>query len=635
VALTVAAASISIFMCAPAVVLAQVQAPTLPANPALQQNPAPYQNSQMPQCLVKWKTFREQNNAQGTDAFRAFMSDCLGVHASVAAPDDWKKFLNGRPFVSTTSSNLQFRMVLTPDGKMTRDPIGTTGSKGEGTWTLSGNGLCTVWADAAKPNCFVLRKKNESSWSVMSGSTEVAVWTTSANSSADNLLTKTANASEALSANGFYALRNRLASLWNVPANASNPDEPSVRLRLKLKPDGVLASPPLILSRGNGPSYVAAQDSAIRAIFNAQPYTMLKPESYEEWKDIEITFGPRGVTAASATPEHVAQAEAATEAKKETDPASASDAAPATPDAFQQTVNVPGSIRANSVGVRAGKIVLNGGDGGIVKARAPTAIASAPQASAAPSDAQERGALASYERALDFSGAGAILRAFTVHATLLIAAFGQLILIVRIIFGFASSRHEKIMRCLAAICGLLIYVGMEAAGISIPDAMYRALSTSIILAGFLGVLLPSAAGLLVAWYVIGTLRSGHPEQNVVGMRILSITMTYVFFLYCDTYASYGVNEKKEFFHLLPNFAFVLSMLLYALLRYHPHGAEVAGTAQSLGAEDAQELEKYAGGSFRRRQRAVSAESSRSVNRGAVAPAREHVSLASTIRARVN
>ena len=35
-------------------------------------------------------------------------------------------------------------------------------------------------------------------------------------------------------------------------------------------------------------------------------------------------------------------------------------------NAFQQAVNVPGSIRANSVGVRAGKIVLNGGDGGIV-----------------------------------------------------------------------------------------------------------------------------------------------------------------------------------------------------------------------------------------------------------------------------
>src|SRR5262245_64903422 len=35
-------------------------------------------------------------------------------------------------------------------------------------------------------------------------------------------------------------------------------------------------------------------------------------------------------------------------------------------NALQQAVNVPGWIRANSVGVHGGKIVLNGGDGGIV-----------------------------------------------------------------------------------------------------------------------------------------------------------------------------------------------------------------------------------------------------------------------------
>jgi hypothetical protein len=619
---TVAAASICILICAPVLVLAQVQAPTLPANLALQQDPAPSQNSRMPQCLVKWKTFREQNNTQGTDAFRAFMSDCLGTNAWIAAADDWKRFLNGQPFISTTSSHLQFRMVLTPNGRMTREPIGTAGTKAEGTWTLSGSGLCTAWVDA-KPNCFVLRKKSEGSWSLMSGSTEVAVWTTSANSSAGSLLTappkKAANSSEPHSVNEFYALRNRLASLWHPPANASNPEGLSVTLLLKLKPDGVLASPPLILSSGNDPSYVVAQDSAIRAILNAQPYSMLKPESYEAWKNIEITFDPRGVTAVSATPENVAQAETAAEAKK--DVASASDAAPS-------------ATTANSIGVRGDKILPSGGDGGTVKA--PPATASKRQASAAYLDAPERAAPATYERGLDFSGAGAILRAFTVHATLLTAAIGQLVLIFLIMFGFASLKHEKIMRGLAAICGLLIYVGMKAAGFSIPDAMYRALSTSVISVGLLGVLLPSAAGLLVAWYAIGILQSRHPEQNVVGMRILSLMMTYVSLLYCDSYASYGANEKKEFLHLLPNFTFVLSMLLYAVLRYHPRGAETAGAAQSpLTAGDVQESQKYAGQSFGRRQRAVGAENSRSGHRGAVVPAREHVSLASAIRTRVS
>jgi colicin import membrane protein len=38
---------------------------------------------------------------------------------------------------------------------------------------------------------------------------------------------------------------------------------------------------------------MASRDSAIRAVFRGQPFDMLRPETYEEWKDIEITFDPR------------------------------------------------------------------------------------------------------------------------------------------------------------------------------------------------------------------------------------------------------------------------------------------------------------------------------------------------------
>ena len=34
-------------------------------------------------------------------------------------------------------------------------------------------------------------------------------------------------------------------------------------------------------------------ESAKRAILRCQPFNMLKPEHYEQWKDIEITFDPR------------------------------------------------------------------------------------------------------------------------------------------------------------------------------------------------------------------------------------------------------------------------------------------------------------------------------------------------------
>jgi colicin import membrane protein len=31
----------------------------------------------------------------------------------------------------------------------------------------------------------------------------------------------------------------------------------------------------------------------VRAVFLSQPFDMLKPEHYELWKEIEITFDPR------------------------------------------------------------------------------------------------------------------------------------------------------------------------------------------------------------------------------------------------------------------------------------------------------------------------------------------------------
>ena len=66
-----------------------------------------------------------------------------------------------------------------------------------------------------------------------------------------------------------------------------------MRIRVKRNPDGMLLSPPIVLTSGQSPLVMAARDSAIRALFRGQPYDMLKPEHYEQWKDVEITFDPR------------------------------------------------------------------------------------------------------------------------------------------------------------------------------------------------------------------------------------------------------------------------------------------------------------------------------------------------------
>jgi len=96
-----------------------------------------------------------------------------------------------------------------------------------------------------------------------------------------------------LSQSALDALRARLAQLWNPPAGASNPEELIVQIRMRLKPDGTLAAPPAVLTSGGSPLFVAARESAVRAVFRGQPFDMLKPENYEQWKDIEITFDPR------------------------------------------------------------------------------------------------------------------------------------------------------------------------------------------------------------------------------------------------------------------------------------------------------------------------------------------------------
>ena len=96
-----------------------------------------------------------------------------------------------------------------------------------------------------------------------------------------------------LSLSELEALRARLAQLWTVPAGAKDPQELVVLVRIKLNRDGKLAAPPVVLSSGTSPLFMAARDSAIRALFRGQPYDMLKPEHYEQWKDVEITFDPR------------------------------------------------------------------------------------------------------------------------------------------------------------------------------------------------------------------------------------------------------------------------------------------------------------------------------------------------------
>lgn len=96
-----------------------------------------------------------------------------------------------------------------------------------------------------------------------------------------------------LSASELDALRNRLMALWNPPVGAQDAEQYQVTIRIRFKRDGTLAVGPQVLTSGSGPQFTAMRDSAVRAVFVGQPYTMLRPDHYEIWKEIDFTFDTR------------------------------------------------------------------------------------------------------------------------------------------------------------------------------------------------------------------------------------------------------------------------------------------------------------------------------------------------------
>jgi colicin import membrane protein len=88
------------------------------------------------------------------------------------------------------------------------------------------------------------------------------------------------------------ALRRRLSECWNPPPGVDINSNLYVVLHVQFKPDGFLATEPAVvedLASSLGP---ALAESGKRALLSCQPFTMLKREHYDLWKDISVKFNP-------------------------------------------------------------------------------------------------------------------------------------------------------------------------------------------------------------------------------------------------------------------------------------------------------------------------------------------------------
>src|SRR5271170_2867486 len=86
--------------------------------------------------------------------------------------------------------------------------------------------------------------------------------------------------------------RERVGMCSRVPAWVDPRDKVNIKIRISFNRDGTLVSPPRLLVPTPSTKQQALMDSAVDALGRCQPFTMLPPEKYKQWKTMELYVTP-------------------------------------------------------------------------------------------------------------------------------------------------------------------------------------------------------------------------------------------------------------------------------------------------------------------------------------------------------
>jgi colicin import membrane protein len=93
-----------------------------------------------------------------------------------------------------------------------------------------------------------------------------------------------------LSANYLSALVSKIHNCWQGDGGGFDQEAVKIPITLTFKQDGTLSSPPLLEVEPRNDRERAIFEGARRAIISCQPYTMLPPAKYAEWKSLQFLF---------------------------------------------------------------------------------------------------------------------------------------------------------------------------------------------------------------------------------------------------------------------------------------------------------------------------------------------------------
>lgn len=163
---------------------------------------------------------------------------------------------------------------------------------------------------------------------------------------------------------------------------------------------------------------------------------------------------------------------------------------------------------------------------------------------------------------------------------LVLAAIGVMIFFLYSVITRGSDPVEKLLRVAAFGAGLLVYVGAQALGMSIPELMGSALSVADPLGfSFLDIVFPGLAGTFVAWFCLRLMR----KDDDVAARGLVLFSAFVFTMFADTYVNLAPQAvtSTSVNLMIPNITFVLGVVLYTIFKYKPRATEQGGRGQGM------------------------------------------------------
>ncbi len=104
-----------------------------------------------------------------------------------------------------------------------------------------------------------------------------------------------ANASSAANvpASVVAAFRQHLKACSKLPASVARSDNVMIKLRVMMTPQGRLAADPILIEGTASMKGLELKQSAVQALRACQPYDMLPPDRYREWKVLDLAFTPQ------------------------------------------------------------------------------------------------------------------------------------------------------------------------------------------------------------------------------------------------------------------------------------------------------------------------------------------------------